>query len=34
VRKLRDYLDDYWTTGLERLRGAAEAAQMTAGRPS
>ena len=27
VRKLRDFLDDYWTTGLERLRDAAEAAQ-------
>ena len=20
MRKLRDFLDDYWTTGLERLR--------------
>lgn len=27
MRKLRDYLDDFWTTGLERLRDAAEAAQ-------
>lgn len=27
VRKLRDFLDDYWTTGLERLRDVAEAAQ-------
>ena len=27
MRKLRDFLDDYWTTGLERLRDAAEAAQ-------
>ena len=29
VRKLRDFLDDYWTTGLDRLRDVAEAAQMT-----
>ena len=34
VQKLRDFLDDYWTRGLERLRDVAEAAQMTAGRPS
>jgi DNA-binding transcriptional ArsR family regulator len=27
LRKLRDFLDDYWTSGLERLRDAAEAAQ-------
>ena len=27
MRKLRDFLDDYWTTGLEGLRDAAEAAQ-------
>ena len=27
MRKLREFLDDYWTTGLERLRDAAEAAQ-------
>ena len=27
MRKLRDFLDDYWTTGLERLRDVAEAAQ-------
>ena len=27
MRKLRDFLDDYWTTGLERLRDAAENAQ-------
>jgi DNA-binding transcriptional ArsR family regulator len=27
VRKLREFLDDYWTTGLDRLRDAAEAAQ-------
>lgn len=27
VRKLRDFLDDYWTTGLDRLRDVAEAAQ-------
>ena len=27
MRRLRTLLDDYWTTGLERLRDAAEAAQ-------
>jgi DNA-binding transcriptional ArsR family regulator len=27
MRKLRDFLDDYWTTGLDRLRDVAEAAQ-------
>ena len=27
MRKLREFLDDFWTTGLERLRDAAEAAQ-------
>jgi DNA-binding transcriptional ArsR family regulator len=27
MAKLRDFLDDYWTNGLERLRDAAEAAQ-------
>ena len=27
MRKLRDFLDDYWTSGLERLRDVAEAAQ-------
>jgi DNA-binding transcriptional ArsR family regulator len=27
MRKLREFLDDYWTSGLERLRDAAEAAQ-------
>jgi len=27
VEKLRDFLDDYWTSGLERLRDVAEAAQ-------
>ena len=27
VQKLRDFLDDYWTSGLERLRDVAEAAQ-------
>jgi DNA-binding transcriptional ArsR family regulator len=26
MAKQRDFLDDYWTTGLERLRDAAEAA--------
>jgi DNA-binding transcriptional ArsR family regulator len=27
MRKLREFLDDYWTSGLVRLRDAAEAAQ-------
>jgi len=27
MKKLRTFLDDYWTTGLERLRDVAEAAQ-------
>ena len=27
MQKLREFLDDYWTSGLERLRDAAEAAQ-------
>jgi hypothetical protein len=27
MQKLRTFLDDYWTTGLERLRDVAEAAQ-------
>jgi DNA-binding transcriptional ArsR family regulator len=27
MRKLRDFLDDYWTAGLDRLRDVAEAAQ-------
>jgi hypothetical protein len=27
MKKLRDFLDDYWTRGLERLRDVAEAAQ-------
>jgi hypothetical protein len=31
MRKLRDYLDDYWTTGLERLRDVSEAAQRQKG---
>ncbi len=31
MRKLRDFLDDYWTTGLEQLRDAAEAAQRDKG---
>lgn len=29
MKRLRDFLDDYWTTGLERLRDAAEADQRT-----
>ena len=28
MKKLRTFLDDYWTTGLERLRDVAEAAQL------
>jgi len=31
MHKLRDFLDDYWTTGLERLRDVAEAAQRDKG---
>ena len=31
MRKLRAFLDDYWTTGLERLRDVAEAAQRDKG---
>jgi DNA-binding transcriptional ArsR family regulator len=27
MQRLRRFLDDYWTTGLERLRDVAEAAQ-------
>ena len=27
MKRLRTFLDDYWTDGLERLRDAAEAAQ-------
>jgi DNA-binding transcriptional ArsR family regulator len=27
IKKVRTFLDDYWTTGLDRLRDAAEAAQ-------
>jgi DNA-binding transcriptional ArsR family regulator len=27
IRKLRRFLDEYWTTGLERLRDVAESAQ-------
>jgi DNA-binding transcriptional ArsR family regulator len=27
MRRLRKFLDEYWTTGLERLRDVAEAAQ-------
>ena len=27
MRRLREFLDDYWTTGLERLRDVAETAQ-------
>ena len=31
MRKLRDALDDYWATGLERLRDVAEANQREKG---
>ena len=31
MKKLRDFLDDYWTTGLERLRDVAEAAERDKG---
>ena len=31
MHKLREFLDDYWTTGLERLRDVAEAAQRNKG---
>jgi hypothetical protein len=27
MKKLRKFLDEYWTTGLERLRDVAETAQ-------
>jgi hypothetical protein len=27
MKKLREFLDEYWTSGLERLRDVAEAAQ-------
>ena len=30
MKKLREFLDDYWTSGLERLRDVAEAAQRDA----
>ena len=30
MKKLREFLDDYWTSGLERLRDVAEAAQRNA----
>jgi DNA-binding transcriptional ArsR family regulator len=30
MKKLRKFLDDYWTSGLERLRDVAEAAQRDA----
>jgi DNA-binding transcriptional ArsR family regulator len=31
MARLRTYLDDYWTTGLERLRDVAEAAEARKG---
>jgi DNA-binding transcriptional ArsR family regulator len=33
MRRLREELDTYWTTGLDRLRDAAEAAQRETGDP-
>jgi DNA-binding transcriptional ArsR family regulator len=33
MRRLREELDTYWTTGLERLRDVAEAAQQATGAP-
>jgi DNA-binding transcriptional ArsR family regulator len=33
MQKLRDFLDDYWTTGLVRLRHVAEAAERDNRRP-
>jgi len=33
MARLRDFLDDYWTSGLERLRQVAEAAQREKERP-
>jgi DNA-binding transcriptional ArsR family regulator len=31
MRKLREFLDDYWTSGLERLRDVSERAQREKG---
>jgi DNA-binding transcriptional ArsR family regulator len=31
MQKLRDFLDDFWSSGLERLRDVAEAAQREKG---
>jgi len=31
MKRLREFLDDYWTTGLERLRDVAEAAERDKG---
>jgi DNA-binding transcriptional ArsR family regulator len=33
VQRLRDFLDDYWTAGLERLRDVAEAAEREKAEP-
>jgi len=33
IEKVRAFLDDYWTSGLERLRDVAEAAEREKGRP-
>ena len=32
MTELRDFLDDFWTSGLGRLRDAAEAAQRAKGK--
>ncbi|MGO9873100.1 MAG: ArsR/SmtB family transcription factor [Acidimicrobiia bacterium] len=33
MKKLREFLDEYWTAGLERLRDVAEAAQRDKEKP-
>ena len=33
MRELRTFLDDYWTSGLERLRDVAEAAERAKSKP-
>lgn len=33
IEKVRAFLDDYWTSGLERLRDVAEAAEREKGKP-
>jgi DNA-binding transcriptional ArsR family regulator len=34
VQRLRDFLDDYWTAGLERLRDVSEAAEREKAEPT